>query len=423
MKYILSFLFICVAVQCIQADEDRLKLLKKMRKTVSTVKNMVEKAKEEKMRKLQQSTDEGGDTIPLNTIPAEIPANSPVIAPGKPVVPSTVEPVSTEDGNSTTTNGYVVKKFHNFESASNGLRFGLFFSYFEKIIRRTLNMRIVVTHGAGRLRYLPISSNESGESVPVTCVIKDEFKNSVGNEGKGENIDYLCTAPTNGEASYATVDTTSPMLVGTDSVPVTDVSFIKDSEVGDISKAKKTAIIINDATVTTEDNKIILNGYASPIEGARSKLHKGDKRNMAFYDTSSNSMKALPCTVTEVKDGVGYSLPCTLECSTESTPIRTYFGNLTEAKIDDNDLYLRVNPDLTKQNANYIINPTGGSDGYNRSYYRKSSSGLSGGAIAGIVIACVVVLAAASIAALMLRKPAPPMDQTTVVALRPGEKI
>ena len=421
MKYILSFLFICVAVQCIQADKDRLKLLKKMRKTVSTVKNMVEKAKEEKMRKLQQSTDEGGDTIPLNTIPAEIPANSPVIAPGKPVVPSTVEPVSTEDGNSTTTNGYVVKKFHNFESASNGLRFGLFFSYFEKIIRRTLNMRIVVTYGAGRLRYLPIGSNESGQSVPATCVIKDEFKDSLDKEGKGENIDYLCTAPTNGEASYATVDTTSPMLVGTDSVPVTDVSFIKDSEVGDISKATKTAIIIKDATVTTEDNKIILNGYASPIEGARSKLHKGDKRNMAFYDTSSNSMKTLPCTVTEVKDGVGHSLPCTLECSTESTPIRTYIGNLTEAKIDDNDLYLRVNPDLANQNANRIINPTGGSDGDNRSYYRRSSSGLSGGAIAGIVIACVVVLAAASIAALMLRKTDPTVDQTTVVKLRPYE--
>ena len=423
MKYILSFLFICVAVQCIQADKDRLKLLKKMRKTVSTVKNMVEKAKEEKMRKLQQSTDEGGDTIPLNTIPAEIPANSPVIAPGKPVVPSTVEPVSTEDGNSTTTNGYVVKKFHNFESASNGLRFGLFFSYFEKIIRRTLNMRIVVTYGAGRLRYLPIGSNESGQSVPATCVIKDEFKDSLDKEGKGENIDYLCTAPTNGEASYATVDTTSPMLVGTDSVPVNEIYFTKESEVENIADDTRVAIILDDVTVTTEDNKIILNGYATPIEDVRNKLHKGDKRNMAFYDTSSNSMKTLPCIVADIKDMLGYRLPCTLNCSTESTQIRTYFGNLTEAKIDDNDLYLRVNPDLANQNANRIINPTGGSDGDNRSYYRRSSSGLSGGAIAGIVIACVVVLAAASIAAIMLRKPAPPMDQTTVVALRPGEKI
>ena len=52
MKYILSFIFLCVAVQCIQADKDRLNLLKKMRKTVSTVKNMVEKAKEEKKKKI-----------------------------------------------------------------------------------------------------------------------------------------------------------------------------------------------------------------------------------------------------------------------------------------------------------------------------------------------------------------------------------
>ena len=50
--------------------------------------------------------------------------------------------------------------------------------------------------------------------------------------------------------------------------------------------------------------------------------------------------------------------------------------------------------------------------------YRKSSSGLSGGAIAGIVIACVVVLVAAAIAAIMLRKPTPPVENTTVAELR-----
>ena len=50
--------------------------------------------------------------------------------------------------------------------------------------------------------------------------------------------------------------------------------------------------------------------------------------------------------------------------------------------------------------------------------YRKSSSGLSGGAIAGIVIACVVVLVAASVAAIMLRKPTPPIDNTTVANLQ-----
>ena len=50
--------------------------------------------------------------------------------------------------------------------------------------------------------------------------------------------------------------------------------------------------------------------------------------------------------------------------------------------------------------------------------FSKSSGGLSGGVIAGIVIACVVVLAAASIAAILLRKPSPAMDNTTVVGLK-----
>ena len=45
---------------------------------------------------------------------------------------------------------------------------------------------------------------------------------------------------------------------------------------------------------------------------------------MSFYDVSSNEMKTLPCTVRDIEDGTGNGLPCTLECSMESTPINTY---------------------------------------------------------------------------------------------------
>ena len=55
--------------------------------------------------------------------------------------------------------------------------------------------------------------------------------------------------------------------------------------------------------------------------------------------------------------------------------------------------------------------------------YRKKSSGLSGGAIAGIVIACVVVLVAASIAAIMLRKPSPPIDNSTAIGLKSTDNL
>ena len=67
--------------------------------------------------------------------------------------------------------------------------------------------------------------------------------------------------------------------------------------------------------------------------------------------------------------------------------------------------------------ADNITDATGSKDS-GSNVYRKSSSGLSGGAIAGIVIACVVVLIAAAVAAIMLRKPTPPIENTTVVDLK-----
>jgi hypothetical protein len=55
----------------------------------------------------------------------------------------------------------------------------------------------------------------------------------------------------------------------------------------------------------------------------------------------------------------------------------------------------------------------------NNPIYRKSSSGLSGGAIAGIVIACAVVLIIASIIAMMLRKPVThAKNSSSVIGLR-----
>ena len=60
--------------------------------------------------------------------------------------------------------------------------------------------------------------------------------------------------------------------------------------------------------------------------------------------------------------------------------------------------------------ADNIAAATEGSDSTN--FYKKSSSGLSGGAIAGIVIACAVVVIAVAIAIIMFRKPSPPIDNS-----------
>ena len=426
MKYILSFLFLCVVFQCIQANEDRDVILKKMARAALTLRNIV-KAKEEKIRKLQQATDqEPENNFIVNTIPEDIPANSSTTQPAQnlSIVPQ-VEPVATEDTNSTTTDsGYLAKKFYGFIQQSNLIKFGLLFSFYKRRITYTIVMRIIVTYRSGRSRNLQMKTNAEGASLPTTCVIKND--SLIGMEGKGENIDYDCTgeAPKGaGNITEAVIDTNSSLYIGSDEVKADEISFSKDSDVGNIADATKSVIILDSATVEFGNNQINLTGILKPIREARENIKNGSSYSMQFYDVSSDSLKSLICTVTEFRDGVGEGIPCNLSCDAKSTPIETYYGNLTQAKIETSNMYLTVNPDFTNgEDEETLLNSASGSNA-NNIYYRKNSSGLSGGAIAGIVIACVVVLAAASIAAIMLRKPSPPIDNTTVVGLKTVENM
>ena len=426
MKYILSFLFLCVVFQCIQANEDRDVILKKMARAALTLRNIV-KAKEEKMRKLQQGTNQVSESEPdftVNTVPTDIPAGSPTIQPAENLSNvSQVEPVATEDTNSTTTDsGYLAKKFYSFKQQSNLIKFGLLFSFYKRLITRTIVMRIIVIYRSGRSRNLQMKTNAEGASLPTTCEIKN--KSLVGEEGSGENIDYDCTgaAPEGaGNIAEAVIDTNSSLYIGGTEVKANDISFSKDSDVGNIANATKSAIILDSTTAEFGNNQINLTGILKPKEEAKANIKKDNRYSMQFYDVASDSLKNLTCTVTDLGDEVEEGIPCKLSCDAASTPIETYYGNLTQAKIANSNMYLTVNPDFTKEREERLLNSASGSA--NNIYYRKNSSGLSGGAIAGIVIACVVVLAAASIAAIMLRKPSPPIDNTTVVGLKTVENI
>ena len=71
------------------------------------------------------------------------------------------------------------------------------------------------------------------------------------------------------------------------------------------------------------------------------------------------------------------------------------------------------------ENLSFEGNSNNGNTYKSNPIYKKSSSGLSGGAIAGIVIACAVVLIVASIIAMMLRKPSVPIkNNSSITELR-----
>ena len=119
----------------------------------------------------------------------------------------------------------------------------------------------------------------------------------------------------------------------------------------------------------------------------------------------------------------------TIDCSTsgdenpfELTCIAPYDfdAKINDAKAEVDGVPITFSASTEVAN-NLHIEGTGSSSESNKNhlYYRKNSSGLSGGAIAGIVIACAIVLILITLLAMYLRKPKPAIDSnTTIVGLR-----
>ena len=408
MKNVLSFLFLCFIVQTISTSMDL-----KNRKTRETI------------RKLQ-GTDLEDDIIP-NTYISDLPKEAenttaePETFTGDYKLPPAISTTSfNETINTDSPVALQVRKFHKFEKKNKSIKFGLFLYYLNMPIAETVIMRLAIKYNTRRLRSLQ-SDQITGESTPTTCQIKNDFRNRIGKNGDGENIDYDCTAQTSVDTSKiqnVVLDPTMPMVVGKSAISFNDVEFTEDSKDGtqnllDISSVPSG--ILDETTASMIDNKLIIKGILKPSDT----LNQNQNFDLELYDLSNNEMKTVSCKVNEIKTNSG---SCTIECDTVKTPLSTNLGNLTLAKSSNPEkLYLKINTDKSKDQNQLIT-----SESINNSNVlsNKSSSGLSGGAIAGIVIACVAVLAAASIIAICLRRPKPVVDTTiTVMGLQNGENI
>ena len=203
------------------------------------------------------------------------------------------------------------------------------------------------------------------------------------------------------------------MDLGNETVDFENINFDEDAakealnlvDIDDYSKAGT----LDNSVVEFLKNSFRINGTATPTN-----LLKGKKTiDMEFIHYTSPTdyeKKNVTCSITEIDSKTHkYTLDC-------PSSLRSYVSNITLAKSYDDNIFVKINMNQTETGE--LISTEGG----NR-IYRKSSSGLSRGAIAGIVIACVVAIIAASILAIMLRKPKPPIDSTTIAGLKTAENF
>ena len=349
---------------------------------------MMKKLKEEyKLRKLQEATD------------------------------STEDDTNTEKISTTNTSAPIqIFDFYGFttDSPSNGkisFTFKVLFYFLGIPIPDIVKLHLKVTT-TGSLRQL-----QSGEQdIYATCTPTDKSETEADEQG-GRSKEFTCSGEAEGSSiSNVKYDDSRKIKTikdgNTTSYPGGDVYFADGAQANkdQIDKAPSYAgvFILKNGVVENTDE----NDGKFDIKGAMDKDKDINPINNQNLDLAISTSQNLTCTVSGSTDS------SVITCDTNKEPMsETDLHGKSGLTSNNTKVYLTMikgNSTITEGEYEAASSPT----------YRKSSSGLSGGAIAGIVIACVVVLIAAAVAAIMLRKPTPPpVDNTTVTGLQTVENM
>lgn len=417
MKYIFSIFLIFTIFGFSLTDKLRQKKVELLAKSLKNV--LIQRELKKRMLQSEEQTN-----VPSNSTEPEEDTNADEDA--KEVSPQS--PVSTKGTNVGKPFSEVqIMKFYNFKAQNKNINFGVFFFFYKRKISFKVKFRLRVTVNQRQLRNM--ADEREAESVRTECSLKDPSLEGNPTDG-GEKVDYNCNAETDKitDVSKANIslNTDVDMLLEDRDGKQEPVDFINVNFKGNSSVEASNLQEVKDASpeVDLQDVELVnygkdsfqLKGTAKPTN----KLNEGDEIpfKIPSHDEDKAELKDVICKVISTDKSSGAT---TLECRGEDLNTTTADLHLLSASNNTYDLNLNVknwtNPREIQTGKYYKETPT------NNMFYRKSSSGLSGGAIAGIVIACVVVLAAASIAAIMLRKPAPPIDNTTVVGLKTVDNI
>ena len=340
------------------------------------------------------NTKEVGEAIAEN---GQVPADKPV---------STTTPLSNNKDNNVQ-----ILKFHSFKIIEKLIKFSSIFYFIRQKIPYAIFLRLRVRYSS-RLRNL---QTEMADSLRTECKIDPSAEEQAGEPATGNNINYNCEAEATQDPTGANVTLNTDydlMFYDKNGDPMGTIPFTQVSMNGNASQE----------AANLQDNSKVASKFgtlkSSSAEGSSSTLTiKGtpeptnildgvSKIKMDLMD-NNKAVKQYDCDVsTESSQKV-------LACDASSQQISTTSENLhlSTGLAETEKVLLTV--EMAERNSDSI---SAGSN--NPTYRRSSSSGLSGGAIAGIVIACVVVLVAATVAAIMLKKPSPPIDNTTVAELK-----
>ena len=285
------------------------------------------------------------------------------------------------------------------------INFNIFFYFLNMVIPNKVFVPLKVNHN--RLRNL------ADETVQAVCTRTGTETEEDSAGGQSQKFTCGANVETSTGVKDLSISSTDPIITQVGNKNTTaaasDISFTEDAKNAgsDLENAEgnvdKTLILQNGVLGGKTGNKFTINGDLVEIENGKT--------------INLNLDSKIPCKVKRTGTGDAVQLNCDTNGASVDSDLFFKSGMEGTTKVflnmTDENSHIQITANSTDPNDN------------GRSYYRKSSSGLSGGAIAGIVIACVVALIAASIAAIMLRKPtvAQPVENTTAVQLRTVENI
>ena len=415
MRYIFSLFLIFTIFGFSLTNKQRPKKVKLIAKAIKNLRD--QKEKKRVLQEAQQTSvanNTSGEDTKAEEPPKEIDKDEPVSTQG------------TQVGSTYST--IQVIRFHTFKAVSKVITFGVYFFFYRRPIAMSVLFRLRVTKNTRRFRSL--DEDPEAETVPTLCNLTEpSLAGQMADSGK--KVDYNCRAETekiNATISNITLNTDVDMRVvnkngTTETVNFEEVNFKGNSseQASSLQEVEET----NQKEVDLEDVELAKQGKNSfQLKGKAQTpnvLKNGDQIpfKISSYDGENATIKDITCSVTSTDESSGETI---LDCSGE---VNTTMSDLHLSSGSTSNYTATLNVKDWENNSDRIATGqyyTSGSS-TNNIVYRKNSSGLSGGAIAGIVIACVVVLAAASIAAIMLRKPTPPIDNTTVVGLKTEENM